>query len=314
MNSNQMNWAPIVGQMELRNGDVVFKGELPKDVEAPAPSSGLFVCDRAFTGGTVSTDIRFSDVDKFGLAEILIYYDPSNQTMVSAGLGRSHMFEISGTVETLDSQKWTTYAQTGERTNLQSDRSYQLSASFIGSFVTLTVDGVHVLSANLPRAISPSQVGLLFVGEDDITASNYTVQTTQPKAFVVMEFGSPYDDVYGEVIERVCSSFEIDVNRADEIYSPGLIIADITREITESKVIIAEITPRNPNVYFEVGYAHAYNKPTILIAEKGTELPFDVSPFRVLLYENSIGGRTRLEEGLSRHLEAIMGMTPKVDQ
>lgn len=311
MNSNQMNWAPIIGQMELRNGDVVFKGELPKDVEAPAPSLGLFVCDRAFTGGTVSTDIRFSDVEKFVLAEILIYYDPSNKTMVSAGLGRSGMFAIAGN---LDSQKWTIYAQTGERTNLQSDRSYRLRASFIGSFVTLTVDGVHVLSANLPRAISPSQVGLFFLGEDDITASNYTVQTTQPKAFVVMEFGSPYDDVYGEVIERVCGSFEMDVNRADEIYGPGLIIADITREISESKVIIAEITPRNPNVYFEVGYAHAYNKPTILIAEKGTELPFDVSPFRVLLYENSIGGRTRLEEGLSRHLEAIMGMTPKVDQ
>ena len=311
MNSNQMNWAPIVGQMELRNGDVVFKGELRKDVEAPTPSFGLFVCDRAFIGGTVSTDVRFSNVDKFGLAEILIYYNPSNQTMVSAGLGRSGMFAIAGT---LDSQKWTTYAQTGERTNLQRDRSYRLSASFIGSSVTLTVDGVDVLSANLPRAISPSQVGLLFMGENDITASNYTVQTTQPKAFVVMEFGSPYDEVYGEVIERVCSSFNIDVNRADEIYSPGLIIADITREITESKVIIAEITPRNPNVYFEVGYAHACNKPTILIAEKGTDIPFDVSPFRVLLYENSIGGRTRLEEGLSRHLEAIMGMTPKVDQ
>jgi len=71
--------------------------------------------------------------------------------------------------------------------------------------------------------------------------------------------------------------------------------------------VIAEITPANPNVYYEIGYAHALNKPTILIAERATELPFDVSPFRVLFYENTIAGKKRIEEGLRRHLEAILG-------
>ena len=45
--------------------------------------------------------------------------------------------------------------------------------------------------------------------------------------------------------------------------SAGLIIADIERQILDSQVVIADITPQNPNVYYEVGYAHALRKPTI---------------------------------------------------
>jgi nucleoside 2-deoxyribosyltransferase len=99
----------------------------------------------------------------------------------------------------------------------------------------------------------------------------------------------------------------VDAKRADEVYGPGVIIADIVKQIVESKLIIAEITPANPNVYYEIGYAHALGKPTILIAEKATELPFDVSPFRVLFYENTIAGKKRIEDGLRRHLESILG-------
>jgi hypothetical protein len=84
-----------------------------------------------------------------------------------------------------------------------------------------------------------------------------------------------------------------------------VIIQDITRQLLEAQAVIAEISPANPNVYYEVGFAHALNKPTILIADKETKLPFDVSPFRVLFYENSIPGRSRFEEGLRGHLSAI---------
>ena len=101
-----------------------------------------------------------------------------------------------------------------------------------------------------------------------------------------------------------------DVRRADEIYGPGLIIADIERQISASAIVIADITPENPNVYWEVGYAHAVRKPTILIAERGTELPFDVSPFRTLFYDNTIAGKAKIEEGLRKHIDAIQSQWP----
>jgi hypothetical protein len=72
------------------------------------------------------------------------------------------------------------------------------------------------------------------------------------------------------------------------------------------KVNHLQVSPLNANVFYELGVAHALNKPTILIAEKDTKLPFDVTPFRTLFYENSIGGKRKLEEGLSRHIHASL--------
>ena len=87
--------------------------------------------------------------------------------------------------------------------------------------------------------------------------------------------------------------------------------ADITKQIAQSRVIIAEITPINANVYYEVGFADALGKPLILIADrKVTELPFDIRPYRTIFYENSIGGKNRVEETLRKYLTAIMGQRP----
>ncbi len=62
----------------------------------------------------------------------------------------------------------------------------------------------------------------------------------------------------------------------------------------------------NQNVFYELGYAHALGKPTILLAEKGKQLPFDVSGYRYLCYENSIGGKRKVDEALRKHLAAIL--------
>lgn len=93
-------------------------------------------------------------------------------------------------------------------------------------------------------------------------------------------------------MKPVCAEFGLNAVRADETYGPRVILADIVKQIDEAIVIVAEITPGNPNVYYEVGYAHARGKPTILIADHEVEkLPFDISPFRTLFYENTIDGK-----------------------
>ena len=69
---------------------------------------------------------------------------------------------------------------------------------------------------------------------------------------------------------------------------------------------MAEITPPNQNVFYELGYAHALAKPTILLAERGKQLPFDISGYRVLFYDNTIGGKNQVEDGLKKHLTAIL--------
>lgn len=70
--------------------------------------------------------------------------------------------------------------------------------------------------------------------------------------------------------------------------------------------MIAEITSPNQNVFYELGYAHALNKPTILLARRGKELPFDIRSYRVIFYEDTIGGKPVVEENLRKHLKAIL--------
>ena len=81
---------------------------------------------------------------------------------------------------------------------------------------------------------------------------------------------------------------------------------DIVRGIVEAKVVIAEITEPNQNVFYELGYAHALKKPTILLADRSKDLPFDISGYRCLFYDNTIGGKSKVQEELFKHLRAIM--------
>lgn len=82
------------------------------------------------------------------------------------------------------------------------------------------------------------------------------------------QFGGDYDILYDEVIKPVCEELKYNPIRGDEVVSCTLILNDIITSIRNSAIVIADITPDNPNVFYEVGYAHALNKPTILLCEK----------------------------------------------
>jgi hypothetical protein len=301
------NWISLLGKFESIDNGVMFFGEPieyeienePKEVA----SVGIALISERFSGGTISATMDFAIVEDDTACEIVIYYDPNSRFYVTAGLGGGDFGMF--TIRHFDGTKWITHREIGDRANLRAGQEYSVKVNVRGSRVNLIVDNVNVTSVNLPWSLPTSQVGIFCRSKNYVTVSNFSLETQKPKAFVVMQFTSPYNELYTDVIKSVCQDFGIDVIRADEDYGPGVIIADVAKQIVESKVIIAEITPTNPNVYYEVGYAHALNKPTILIAEKGTKLPFDVSPFRILLYENSIGGKAKIEEGLRKHLQAI---------
>ena len=122
-----------------------------------------------------------------------------------------------------------------------------------------------------------------------------------------MQFGHGYDDLYQDVIKNVCEKNGYIVYRADEGLDTGLILNDIVSAIRNSALVIADITPDNPNVFYEVGFAHALNKPTILLNEKNQreKLPFDISGFRTIFYDNSIGGKKVVEEKLNQFIANI---------
>jgi hypothetical protein len=72
---------------------------------------------------------------------------------------------------------------------------------------------------------------------------------------------------------------------------------------------VAEITTHNPNVFYELGYAHALRKPALLLVrrQEGETMPFDIRGYRAIFYDDSIGGKKTVERNLKQHLRAIRG-------
>ena len=81
--------------------------------------------------------------------------------------------------------------------------------------------------------------------------------------FVIMPFGIGFDDLYEKVYVPAIQSQGLSPLRADEIYDNQPIIRDITQSIHHAKVILADVTGRNPNVNYELGIAHALKKEVI---------------------------------------------------
>ncbi|MHC4745354.1 MAG: hypothetical protein ACYS8Z_25865 [Planctomycetota bacterium] len=106
-------------------------------------------------------------------------------------------------------------------------------------------------------------------------------------AFVIMPFDESYDEIYSKGIEEVVEEKGYRCTRVEEQYLSGQIIDAIRRNILESDIIIAEMTDRNPNVYYEVGYAHGVQKYPILLTKDAGQLPFDVDGYQRLVYEGS---------------------------
>jgi hypothetical protein len=304
------NFVPIIGLPLEKKGDTWrFKGgtvEANQPDKDPVPHMGLHLCRQLFSGGHISTKVQFTEVSAASGAEIVLSYDPQTGTTLSAGIPGND-FPLFA-VREFSGGKWNYVAQTGDRkAALQSKIEYDLEVFLHGSIVSLRCDGVEVLRAVLSKQYQPSQPGLFIIDSNDVTIKNYVANLRQPKAFVICQFSSPYNEVYIEVIKDVCKAENVEVVRVDENVGPGLIIADVVRGITDATFVIADISPVNANVFYELGYAHGINKPAILIAEKSTKLPFDVSPFRTLFYENSISGKSKLEKGLKENIRAVLG-------
>jgi len=195
----------------------------------------------------------------------------------------------------------------GDSINIVSNEKYIMEMELIGSTLTLKVNEFIIFSNEIALNSQSNQIGLFVQASDEIIIHKFNIDPVNRKAFVVMQFDKDYDDLYNGVIGPICKEFKYDVIRSDESYSTGIIIQDIIKQINESSIIIADITPDNPNVFYEVGYSHALKKPTILLNEKNRreKLPFDVSGFRTIFYDNSIGGKSEVESRLRMFLKNI---------
>lgn len=137
-----------------------------------------------------------------------------------------------------------------------------------------------------------------------------------------MPFGQPFDRYYKNVFVPAIADAGLKAIRADDIFAPTPIVSDIWRLTQSADVLLADVTGKNANVFYELGLAHASQKPVIIVTGDLADVPFDLKGLRILVYDKNHedwGEQLRknitqaLVETMADPLQAVPNMFLKVD-
>lgn len=129
------------------------------------------------------------------------------------------------------------------------------------------------------------------------------MSTKKDFCFVIMPFKKDMQEVYDDVIKPAVEEAGIACIRADELVGAASIIRKIIEHIYDAKIVIADMTGKNANVFYELGIAHALGNNTIVISQE--EPPFDHKSYKVIMYENTIGGGRKLHKELVQNIKTV---------
>lgn len=91
----------------------------------------------------------------------------------------------------------------------------------------------------------------------------------------------------GSFVEPAVEEFGLSVVRADAIDKPGIITRQIIEYVMRSRVVVADLSYHNPNVFYELALRHALKKPIVQIARAADKIPFDINQMRTILIDTS---------------------------
>ena len=121
--------------------------------------------------------------------------------------------------------------------------------------------------------------------------------TDKDLVFVLTPFHPDFESTY-ENIASVCGTIGLKCMRGDEEHVTGDVLQHILQLITRSRVVIANLDGRNPNVFYELGIAQALDKPVLSVSSTPEGAPFDVRTNRIIFWQNSQELRQKLRDEL----------------
>lgn len=125
----------------------------------------------------------------------------------------------------------------------------------------------------------------------------------KPFVFVLMPFEASFGDVYQLGIKPAAEGAGAYCERIDEQIFGESILARIYNQIAKADLIVADMTGRNPNVFYEVGYAHALGRTVVLLTKNADDIPFDLKHYSHIVYQGSIAGlKEKLQVRIAHHL------------
>ncbi len=113
------------------------------------------------------------------------------------------------------------------------------------------------------------------------------------------------DEVLEFIIDPACKTKNYEVTRSDKISDNGMITQSIIENLLQADLAIADLTGRNPNVFYELAIRHSYNLPVIQITNDISSIPFDVHNVRTIQYDLSASGAKKAKEEIIKVIESI---------
>ena len=174
-----------------------------------------------------------------------------------------------------------------------------------------TLSGPFEVSQNWNRIQGTLGLSLTKLAEgssDTMTVRPYFGKPARPgpplDVFVLMSFAEELRPIYDDHILNVTKSLNLVAKRADDFFGAHHIMSDVWEAINSARVIIADCTGRNPNVFYEIGVAHTLGRTVILITQDSNDVPFDLRAIRYIQYKYDPRGVKLFEENLERTLKS----------
>jgi len=139
------------------------------------------------------------------------------------------------------------------------------------------------------------------------------MKPNQKTCFTLMPFADGFREVYEKVYKRVCEEKGIRCWRVDERLGPGSITRDIVEGIFDADIVIADLTGKNPNVFYELGIAHSAGNKTIMTTQSLSDIPFDIASYRIIEYQQTISGAEKLYKDLSGAIDDLLAVMERAN-
>jgi len=138
------------------------------------------------------------------------------------------------------------------------------------------------------------------------------------KCFVISPIGEEKseiriraDQILNYIIDPVAQECGFRAIRADKISKPGIITNQVIEHIIEDPLIIADLTGKNPNVFYELAIRHSIRKPLVQIIQKGEDIPFDVSVMRTIPIDHrDLDDVEEAKKEMKKQIEDVINKNP----
>lgn len=162
---------------------------------------------------------------------------------------------------------------------------------------------VHDRIKSLVYEPGPARKRLVHLDKNSVFGAPQEHDQFTSDVFVIMPFSDEFTSIYTDHIKKKIEGLEYSIKRGDDFFSNNSIMSDVWSAIFNAKLIIADCSGRNTNVFYELGIAHALNKTAIMLTQDINDIPFDVQHLRVIVYENTKEGLVNLENAITDVVE-----------